>query len=448
MDTFNVYFTLFCESILLFMFLYFLIQYIVLKKIEYLYYSAYLFLLAVYNLIALPEIFWSVDPKNAETILKFDLFKRPVQHLSSIFYSLFVIHYLNLSRQSFKLYKFLWVVIFIYCFGAITSFIFNFFRVEYEAAFYSFSFLFFPIQLYIVIILLKTQIRYARYVVWGSIILILGSIFTMFLSVINSSPEYHPWLSGMSPFVPVQLSILADLLLYTIALQRKVADNEKHLMKLAYARQHATLQERERIVADLHDDVGGGLSSIRMVSDLMLQESKKQNNETIINFAEKISASTKDIAQRMNTIIWSLNIKNDSIRNFSEYVRAYGLEYFDIVPITFKSTLPSLLPADIILSGEQRKNLFLILKEAFHNTLKHARAHTCTVEMKVEKEILIIEVFDDGLGIKSEAAATNQGKGNGLRNMQKRMSEINGNLDIRFLHEGTHLLIELPLKSE
>ena len=185
-----------------------------------------------------------------------------------------------------------------------------------------------------------------------------------------------------------------------------------------------------------------------MVSDLMLQESKKQNNETIINFAEKISASTKDIAQRMNTIIWSLNIKNDSIRNFSEYVRAYGLEYFDIVPITFKSTLPSLLPADIILSGEQRKNLFLILKEAFHNTLKHAGAHTCTVEMKVEKEILIIEVFDDGLGIKSEAAATDQGKGNGLRNMQKRMSEINGNLDIRFLHEGTHLLIELPLKSE
>lgn len=447
MITFNVYFTIFCESILLFMFLYFIIQYSILKKIEYLYYSGYLFLLAIYNLIALPDLFWNVDPKDTATIIKFDLFKRPVQHLSSIFYSLFVIHYLNLSRQSFKLYKFLWVVIFVYAFGALISFLFNFFQVPYETAFYIFSFLFFPIQLYIVIILLKTQIKYARYIVWGSIILILGSIFTMFLSVINSSSQYQNWLSGMSPFIPVQVSILADLLLYTIALQRKVADNEKHLMKLAFARQQATLQERERIVADLHDDVGGGLSSIRMVSDLMLQESKKQNNEIIGNFAQKISASTKDIAQRMNTIIWSLNVKNDSIRNFAEYVRAYGLEYFEITSIVFTSTLPTLLPAYIELSGEQRKNLFLIVKEAFHNTLKHAEAHTCKVEMKVVHQKFIINVFDDGLGNKSEAAEINKGSGNGLKNMQNRMAEINGNLTIQFLDAGTQISIELPLKN-
>ena len=447
MDKFNVYFTIFCESILFYMFLYFLIQYTILKKIEYLYYSVYLFLLATYNLIALPDLFWNIDYNDIKLVARFDLFKRPIQHLSSIFYTLFVIHYLSLNRQSFKLYQFLWVVIYVYVFGAVTAFLFNFFQVSYETAYYVFSFLFFPIQLYIVIVLLKTQIKYARYIVWGSIILILGSVFTLFLSVINLSTEFHSWLSGMSPFVPVQLSILADLFLYTIALQKKVADNEKHLMKLAFARQQATLQERERIVEDLHDDVGGGLSSIRMVSDLMLQESKKQNNESIINFAEKISASTRDIAQRMNTIIWSLNIKNDSIRNFAEYVRSYGLEYFEISPIVFTCTLPILLPADMELSGEQRKNLFLILKEAFHNTLKHAEASNCTVEMKVENKKLIIRVFDDGLGNKSEAAEMNRGSGNGLRNMQKRMNEINGNLDIQFSDEGARLFIELPLKD-
>ncbi len=447
MGLFNVYFSIFCESVLSYMCFYFLIQYIILKKKEYLYYSTYLFLLVAYNLVALPDIFWQIDISNANTIAHFDLFKRPIQHLSSIFYSLFVIHYLNLNEQSFKLYKFLKAVIFVYALAAIISFIFNLFSVPYEKAYYLFSFLFFPIQLYIVIILLKTQIRYARYIVWGSIFLILGSLFTLALSFLNNDPAMQEKLNGMSPFIPVQLSILADMFLYTIALQKKVADNEKYLIKLAYARQQATLHERERIVADLHDDVGGGLSSIRMISDLMLQESRKLNNYAIANFAEKISASTKDIAQRMNTIIWSLNIKNDSIRNFAEYVRAYGLDYFEMSNLTFKSTLPNLLPADKELSGEQRKNLFLILKEAFHNTLKHAKAHTCTVDMKVEKEKLIIEVFDDGLGIKSEAAETDRGNGNGLRNMQKRISEINGNLDIRFLQEGTHLFIELPLKN-
>ena len=254
-------------------------------------------------------------------------------------------------------------------------------------------------------------------------------------------------LSGMSPFIPVQLSILADMFLYTIALQKKVADNEKYLIKLAYARQQATLHERERIVADLHDDVGGGLSSIRMISDLMLQESRKLNNYAIANFAEKISASTKDIAQRMNTIIWSLNIKNDSIRNFAEYVRSYGLGYFEMSTLTFKSTLPNLLPADKELSGEQRKNLFLVLKESFHNTLKHAKAKNCTVEISLVDKKLIIQVSDDGLGNLSEAAEINKGSGNGLRNMQKRMDEIKGHLTIQFLKTGTNLYIELPLKN-
>ncbi len=447
MGLFNVYFSIFCESVLSFMCFYFLIQYIILKKREYLYYSTYLFLLVAYNLVALPDIFWHIDRSNANTIAHFDLFKRPIQHLSSIFYSLFVIHYLNLNEQSFKLYKFLKAVIFIYALGAITSFCFNLFSVPYEMAYYLFSFLFFPIQLYIVIILLKTQIRYARYIVWGSIFLILGSLFTLALSVLNNNSAMQEALSGMSPFIPVQLSILADMFLYTIALQKKVADNEKYLIKLAYARQQATLHERERIVADLHDDVGGGLSSIRMISDLMLQESRKLNNYAIANFAEKISASTKDIAQRMNTIIWSLNIKNDSIRNFAEYVRSYGLGYFEMSTLTFKSTLPNLLPADKELSGEQRKNLFLVLKESFHNTLKHAKAKNCTVEISLVDKKLIIQVSDDGLGNLSEAAEINKGSGNGLRNMQKRMDEIKGHLTIQFLKTGTNLYIELPLKN-
>lgn len=447
MDSFNVYFSIFCESVLFFMWFYFLIQYIILKKKEYLYYSVYLFLLGVYNLIALPGIFWQVDTNDASVIAGFDLFKRPVQHLSSIFYTLFVIHYLNLNKKNFKLYRFLRAVILIYALGSFTSFCFNFFSVPYDTAYFIFSFLFFPIQLYIVIVLLKTQIRYARYIVWGSIFLIIGSICTLALSLINNDPETYHWLKGMSPFVPVQLSVLADLFLYTIALQKKVADNEKHLIKLAFARQQATLQERERIVADLHDDVGGGLSSIRMVSDLMLQESKKQNNDSIANFAEKISASTKEIAQRMNTIIWSLNVKNDSIRNFAEYVRAFGLDYFEMSAVQFKSTLPDLLPANSELSGEQRKNLFLILKEAFHNTLKHAKATACTVEMKVTNKTFVILVSDNGLGNHAKAAEVNKGSGNGLRNMQKRMNEINGKLDIQFLDVGTHLIIELPLKG-
>ena len=68
-------------------------------------------------------------------------------------------------------------------------------------------------------------------------------------------------------------------------------------------------------------------------------------------------------------------------------------------------------------------------------------------DLLMENKKLIIRVFDDGLGNKSEAAEMNRGSGNGLRNMQKRMNEINGNLDIQFSDEGARLFIELPLKD-
>lgn len=446
METFNLYFSVFCQSILIFMGCYFIIQFIILRKKEYFYYSIYLFLLFAYNLIALPEIFWGINPYNENLIYKFDLFKRPIQYTSSVFYSLFVIHYLNLNESSFKLYKFLKLVILVYAIAAIISLLLNYAEIPYDAVYYIFGFLFFPLQLYIVIILLKTQIRYARYIVWGSILLIIGSILSLLLSIFNRSPELHIWLAGMSPFVPIQFCVLIDLLLYTIALQRKVADNEKHLIKLAFARQQATHLERERIVADLHDDVGGGLSSIRMISDLMLQESQKQNNPTIVSFAEKISAATKEIAQRMNTIIWSLNVKNDTLKNFVEYVREYGLNYFDLSNVKFSCTLPDLISANIILSGEQRKNLFLILKESFHNTLKHAQANTCKLSIELKHSQILVEVCDDGLGSKTALDEKSMGSGNGIRNMQKRMNEIKGQLNISFTDDGTCLSLSLPIK--
>ncbi|MBK7089358.1 MAG: hypothetical protein IPH56_10755 [Chitinophagaceae bacterium] len=175
-------------------------------------------------------------------------------------------------------------------------------------------------------------------------------------------------------YLPVQVSILVDIILFSIALQRKIADVEKHLMNSAIQRQKAITLERERIIADLHDDVGGGLSSIRMMSDLMLNvpENAAENKTSV--FAQKISTTAKDIAQSMHTIIWSLNTENDTIENFVEYIRQHGVFFFENTKIKFNfNTTPALFNG-ISLTGIQRKNLFLVAKEAFHNILKHSGA--------------------------------------------------------------------------
>jgi signal transduction histidine kinase len=225
----------------------------------------------------------------------------------------------------------------------------------------------------------------------------------------------------------VQVGIMMDMFLFTIALQKKIADNEKALINAAYNRQQAVLVERERIIADLHDDVGGGLSSIRMMSDLMMQKSNLAGDTSFALFGQKISATAKDIAQRMHTIIWSLNAENDTLENFSEYVRQYGVSFFENAGISFKYNAID-LPEGKQLGGVLRKNLFLIIKESFHNIIKHSNADMVTVTIATNKNVLAIEVIDNGKKQQNDSQPVVVGSGNGVKNMKKRMDEIGGSI--------------------
>jgi len=97
------------------------------------------------------------------------------------------------------------------------------------------------------------------------------------------------------------------------------------------------------------------------------------------------------------------------------------------------------LPAESQLNGIQRKNLFLITKEAFHNVLKHAEASTVTLNISMQERLLHIDIADNGKGIHSENLF-----GNGLKNMRRRIDEINGSFTISN-GIGTNISLTLPL---
>jgi signal transduction histidine kinase len=282
----------------------------------------------------------------------------------------------------------------------------------------------FPLQVYVLFILLKQRVKYSIFIIWGSIFVVIGSSITLIQSVWLMKPSISLSQANADSYLPVQVAILIDIFLFTIALQKKIADTEKSLINAAYQKQQAILLERERIIADLHDDVGGGLSSIRMMSDLMAQNEPGSSASTA-SFANKISLTAKEIAQRMHTIIWSLNAENDNLRNFAEYVRQYGVSYFENSNINFKCNDVSSLSPDVQLSGVQRKNLFLIIKESLHNILKHSYATLAEINITLKKNQLHIQVSDNGTGI------TNENKfGNGLKNIKKRMNEIEGKVEM------------------
>ncbi|HSN62420.1 MAG TPA: ATP-binding protein, partial [Ferruginibacter sp.] len=293
-------------------------------------------------------------------------------------------------------------------------------------------------QLYVVTALFKYKVPYSVYVIWGSIILLVGSIISLLLSLyLAKNPGGI--ITNENSYIPVMISIQLDIFLFTVALQRKIADNEKSLINAALSRQQAVMLERERIIADLHDDIGAGLSSIRMMSDLMAQQQLENTQSGPINFSQKISTTTREIALRINTIIWSLNEENDTLQNFSEYVRLFGISFFENSPIKFHCSISPNLPMQAKLSGVQRKNLFLIVKEALHNILKHSGASNATLFIQMENKLLCIEISDDGSGIKNPNSF-----GNGIKNIKKRVYEIHGNIYFKS-ENGAHIKMEVPI---
>ena len=439
MNQISEYFIYFFESVAFFMALFFFIQFSILRRLEYLCYALYLLLLTVYYLLAIPELFFGIDYNDKTSIAGYDLFKRPVQFLISVFYSLFVTYYLGLKKRSrplYRLFNFLLILYTVLSAGCLAG---NFFGIAYDPYYYFISLILFPVQLYVVIALFKYKVPYSNYVIWATIILLLGSTVTLLLSLYQAKNPAGI-INNANSYIPVMISILLDIFLFAVALQRKIADNEKSLINAAYMRQQAVILERERIIADLHDDVGGGLSSIRMMSDLMAQQLPDDIKKGPLNFALKISATAKEITQRMNTIIWSLNTENDTLQNFVEYVRQFGVSFFENSSIQFQSSISPSLPLLKELTGVQRKNLFLVIKEALHNTLKHSGAQHARVTVQIENGgVVYIEVTDDGKGIEK-----NNSFGNGLKNMNKRIAEINGTISFES-YNGTQIKITVPL---
>jgi len=218
-----------------------------------------------------------------------------------------------------------------------------------------------------------------------------------------------------------------------LKLQEMALENER---KTIEAVTKAKEDERQRILADLHDDVGGGLSTIRMVSDLIIKQHEKI--QTVNDYALKISGITAEVAQRMNVIIWALNSENDTFLNLCEYIRQYGYDFFDGSLIQFECKLPDGID-DFVLSGLQRKNIFMCVKEALHNILKHSDAKNASLKIAMKNKQLNITVSDNGIGL------VNKNKfGNGLSSLQKRMKEIGGSATFES-NEGTSIEFKMDI---
>jgi signal transduction histidine kinase len=217
--------------------------------------------------------------------------------------------------------------------------------------------------------------------------------------------------------------------------ERLKLENERKEFEKQVAILEAKQQERNRISADMHDELGSGVTAIRLMSEIV----KTKMKEDTLPEIEKISNSANELLNKMNTIIWTMVSSNDSVESLVAYIRAYAVEFFENTPIECRFQLPSYIPP-YDLSGEKRRNIFLAIKEALNNVLKHSHASLVTIEIRVSEK-LTIEVYDDGVGVDLDNLRR---FGNGLQNMKKRIASISGEFRIEN-HQGTRTIFEVDL---
>lgn len=192
--------------------------------------------------------------------------------------------------------------------------------------------------------------------------------------------------------------------------------------------------ERNRISQEIHDDIGSGLTSIRLLSEI----AKTKNPGVTSKELEKISETSNILIDKMNEIIWSLNSRNDSLPDLIAYLRHLIVEYFDPMPIQLSIAIPDQIPESEV-DGKTRRNIVLCVKEVLHNIMKHSQATEVQIQFETNP-CFSISIYDNGVGFDPSVIETFK---NGLHNLHHRIGLHGGTCDI-INHNGTSILLKLP----
>lgn len=207
--------------------------------------------------------------------------------------------------------------------------------------------------------------------------------------------------------------------------------------------QEAALQkERTRIAQDMHDELGARFTQISLLGELSrnaLNEPAKAND-----FLGQISRTAQAGVKSLDEIVWAVNPRNDTLPDLLDYTGQYALDFVASAGLQCRLDFPD-APPPLEVSGDVRHAIFLIIKEALHNVVKHAQASSVKIGFACTDTEMRWQVEDDGKGF---AQGANNALEDGLRNMRQRAAALGGQADIESRPgQGTQITVRIPLRK-
>lgn len=177
---------------------------------------------------------------------------------------------------------------------------------------------------------------------------------------------------------------------------------------------------RAMLAADLHDDIGSGLTEIAILSDAAARRAGGAPSELT-----RVGETARQLVDRMDDIVWLVNPRRDSLHELAVRLKISYSELFQEAGVSFRTG--DLAPLqDVRLPMPYRENLYAILKQALHNALRHSNSREVHLALALRGRLLEAVVRDDGQGFDPLGEVG----GNGLGNMRRRAAAIGGRLEI------------------
>jgi signal transduction histidine kinase len=423
---------------------YIITQWFFFRRKEFLYYILYLVLFLVYLYAYYePQLkltnFFLEKNENVQT------FTRIIGLLIFASYVVFARYFTDSANNYPSLdLKMKWLEKFLITGFFLQLFFAFFFSSDHLREFFSWIFYIpgFSYALYLGFRLIKAKNELANYIIIGSLFAISGS----FLQGIYDDILYFFYTKNHATSIIMELGFIIEFIFLNIGFMAKnkylqvsqdqIKDNLYNTMVEKNEIANQLYNVRSKLSMDLHDDVSSSLGSIRIVSDLMTKKMEDVNSKEL---AQRINNDISELSEKLKTLVWSFNEKNDNLGRFLEYLTNYAEVFINETGIDCKIRVQDNLNNELILDGNIRKNIFLSIKEALHNTLKYAKATVVLIEVSINHENrLMVKINDNGIGMSGNIKL-----GNGIINMNKRMASINGTCEIRS-KDGTEIVLECP----
>lgn len=240
--------------------------------------------------------------------------------------------------------------------------------------------------------------------------------------IIIHPPFWQTWW-----FVSALIALAAAVVVYGVRLRLK------SLM--------AVEKVRSKIAADLHDNIGASLTEISILGEVT-QKKLTTDPETARKQIAKISEIARNLIDSMSDIVWLIHPQRDTLYDLILKLKDTYNELFLTRNILFTTSDLGVLK-DTHLSMEYKHQLYLLLKEALNNCLRHSHCSTVDLIVSYQNKMLEINLIDNGQGISDQDSL-----GNGLINMKKRADMLGGKLVIETrANTGTMIVFTVHLKK-